>query len=72
MCSPAASTSAPRCQSSATSPGSGDDLGQCPELARGALQLAAAAGVDDERPVALGERTGESEAEASRASSDDC
>ena len=49
-----------------------DDLGELTELARGALELGAAAGVDHERPVALGERAREGEAEASGTSGDDC
>ena len=49
-----------------------DDLGDRAELAGGALEVGGAAGVEHERPAALGERAGEREAEASRCSGDDC
>ena len=41
------------------------DLGDRAQFARRALEVAGAAGVDHERPAALGQRAGESEAEAS-------
>ena len=52
--------------------GQGDDFGEPPELARGALELATATCVDHQRPLAFGQRAGECEAEASRCSGDDC
>ena len=41
-----------------------DDFGELAELARGPLELGGAAGVDHERPLPLGERAGQREAEA--------
>ena len=69
--SPAASTSAPRCHSSVTSPAIATTSVIRPSSRR-PVRAPALAGVDHEPPFALCERSREGQAKAARGSGDDC